>query len=104
MAKKKGSTKREHNVSLKDRTQRPRRFKVIMHNDDYTPMDFVTQILEQIFHHSPAAATRIMLAVHKEGAGVAGVYSKEVAETKREQVIQISRENGFPLLVTTEAE
>ena len=104
MSKKKGSTKREHNVQLKDRVQRPRKYKVIMHNDDFTPMEFVTQILEQLFNHSTASATRIMLTIHKEGIGVAGIYSREIAETKKERVLQISRENGFPLLVTTEAE
>ena len=104
MAKKKGNTKKENNVQLKDRVQRPRKYKVIMHNDDFTPMEFVTGVLEQFFNHSPASATRIMLTIHKEGIGVAGIYSREIAETKKERVNQISRENGFPLLVTTEAE
>ena len=104
MAAKKGKTQRDENVQLKDRIQRPRKYKVIMHNDDYTPMNFVTQILERIFHHSSAAAERIMLNVHQQGRGVAGIYSREVAETKCAHVIQISRENSFPLMVTTEAE
>ena len=104
MAQKKGKTKRENNVQLKDRVQRPRKYKVIMHNDDFTPMEFVTHILERFFNHSPASSTRIMLSIHNTGIGVAGVYSREIAETKKERVIQISRENGFPLLVTLEAE
>ena len=104
MAQKKGKTKRENNVQLKDRVQRPRKYKVIMHNDDFTPMEFVTQILERFFNHSKASATRIMLSIHNTGIGIAGVYSREIAETKKERVIQISRENGFPLLVTLEAE
>lgn len=104
MAKKKGSTKREHNVQLKDRIQRPRKYKVLMHNDDFTPMEFVTVVLERIFNHSPASATRVMLGVHKEGVGIAGIYSKEIAETKREQTVQAALENGYPLLVTTEPE
>lgn len=104
MAKKKGTTKRENSVQLKERVQRPRKYKVIVHNDDFTPMEFVTGVLEQFFNHSSASATRIMLTIHKEGIGVAGIYSREIAETKKERVIQISRENGFPLLVTTEAE
>jgi ATP-dependent Clp protease adaptor protein ClpS len=104
MAKKKGNTKKENSVQLKDRVQRPRKYKVIMHNDDFTPMEFVTGVLEQFFNHSPASATRVMLSIHKDGIGVAGIYSREIAETKKERVLQISRENGFPLLVTTEAE
>ena len=77
---------------------------VIMHNDDYTPMAFVVQVLEQIFFRSPAESTRIMLTVHRNGKGVAGTYSKEVAETKCSQTMQLARENGFPLLLSTEPE
>ena len=104
MAQKKGSTKKDHNVQLKDRVQRPRKYKVIVHNDDFTPMEFVTDVLEQFFNLSPAAATRVMLTIHNEGIGVAGIYSREVAETKKERVIQRAREYGFPLLLTTEPE
>ena len=104
MAKKKGTTKREHNVQLKDRVQRPRKYKVLIHNDDFTPMEFVTGVLEQIFNHSPAAATRIMLGIHREGVGIAGIYSREIAETKKEKTIQIAQEYGYPLLANTEPE
>ena len=104
MAAKKGKTQRDENVQLKDRIQRPRKYKVIMHNDDYTPMNFVTQILEKIFHHPTAAAESIMITIHEQGQGIAGIYSREVAETKCAHVIQLSRENSFPLMVTTEAE
>ena len=104
MAQKKGSTKKDHDVQLKDRVQRPRKYKVIVHNDDFTPMEFVTTVLEQFFNLSPAAATRVMLTIHNEGIGVAGIYSREVAETKKEKVIQRAREYGFPLLLTTEPE
>ena len=104
MADKKGKTKRDESVSVKDRVQRPRRYKVLMHNDDYTPMNFVVQMLEQIFHRTPAEATRIMLTVHRQGSGVAGTYSREIAETKSSQTMQIAREQGFPLLLSTEPE
>lgn len=95
---------RREETLVKDRTSVPRRHKVVLHNDDFTPMDFVTQILETIFHKSHAEATRIMLTVHNSGFGIAGVYSREIAETKAMQSIQAARQYGFPLLVTTEPE
>ena len=95
---------RDESVLVKERTKRPRRFKVLMHNDYFTPMEFVILVLEQVFHRSKAEATRIMLTVHNEGAGIAGVYSREVAETKAANTIQIARSSGYPLLVTTEPE
>merc|ERR1712093_224441 len=98
MAKEKKGTNRQEDTRVKDRITRPRKYKVIMMNDDYTPMEFVVGILEQIFHRSSAEATRIMMTVHKEGSGIAGVYSREIAETKKNQCIQIARSNGFPLM------
>jgi ATP-dependent Clp protease adaptor protein ClpS len=75
-----------------------------MLNDDYTPMEFVTMVLEQIFNKSPAEASRVMLSVHRQGSGIAGIYSKEIAETKRDRTIQEARSNGFPLMLHTEPE
>ena len=88
----------------KEKTKPPRRFKVLLHNDDYTTTDFVVEILMQHFHKSHAEATHIMLQVHHRGLGVAGVYSKEVAETKISEVTQEARARGMPLLLTAEAE
>lgn len=88
----------------KERTKRPRRYKVIFHNDDYTTMEFVVRVLESIFHKSPAEATQVMLKIHKDGSGVAGVYTREVAETKREQTLQWAREEQHPLMLTIEPE
>ena len=62
--------------------ERPRRFKVLLHNDDFTPMEFVIMVLMELFHRSSAEATRIMLHVHRNGVGVAGVFSREIAEAK----------------------
>ena len=104
MSKDKQGTKKETNVGIKERIQRPRRYKVIMHNDDYTPMDFVVEVLEQIFFKSPPEATRIMLTVHKTGKGIAGVYTKEIADTKTNHTMQIAREHGYPLTLSTEPE
>lgn len=95
---------RKEDTLLKERVNIPRRYKVLMHNDDYTPMEFVTHVLEDIFHKSPAEASRIMLQVHKSGIGVAGVYSREVAETKAALTMDIARSVNYPLLLTTEPE
>ena len=88
----------------KDKTKKPRRYKVLLHNDDYTTTDFVVDILIQHFHKSHGEATHIMLQVHHNGLGVAGVYSREVAETKVAEVTDEARAKGMPLLLTTEAE
>ena len=81
----------------------PKKYKVIFHNDDFTPMDFVAIILMLFFHQSSEAAWDITMQVHEKGRGVAGgPYSKEVAETKVEQVINAARGSGYPLLATFE--
>ena len=82
----------------------PRRYKVIFHNDDYTTQEFVVYVLERFFHKTETEARHIMLTVHHKGAAVAGVYTKDVAETKAQQVMDAARENGMPLLLTTEPE
>ncbi|MBC7357440.1 ATP-dependent Clp protease adaptor protein ClpS [Desulfacinum infernum DSM 9756] len=82
--------------------QEPPLFKVLLHNDDYTTMEFVVEILEKVFHKSTAEATQIMLHVHRNGVGVCGVYPEEVAETKVEMVHHLARKNGFPLKCTME--
>ncbi len=84
------------------RTQKPRPWNVLLWNDDYTTMEFVTHILEQVFHHSPSMAQRIMLEVHNRGKGVAGTYSRDVAETRCAQVLNLARQAGHPLKCTTE--
>jgi ATP-dependent Clp protease adaptor protein ClpS len=98
--------RREGGVATKRRaeTKRPSRFKVILYNDDYTPMEFVVAILEQIFGKGPAQATQIMLQIHKTGLGVAGVYVLEVAETKVVAVHRAAEERGYPLRSGVEKE
>ena len=84
------------------RVQRPRLFKVLLHNDDYTPMEFVVDILVKYFNKSDAEATEIMLAVHHKGLGLCGVYPYEIAETKVAQVTEAAREQEYPLQCTLE--
>ena len=93
-------------VELEDKpiSATPRRYKVIFHNDDYTTMEFVVDVLKRFFHKTDTEAAHIMLTVHKSGAAVAGVYTRDVAETKKAEVMDCARENGMPLLLTTEPE
>src|SRR5687768_3611230 len=77
--------------------KRPRLYKVLLHNDDYTTMEFVVFVLTTIYHHSEEKAVQIMLHVHQQGVGVAGVYAFEIAETKVTKTIDLAREHEYPL-------
>lgn len=88
----------------KQETKRPDLFKVLLLNDDYTTMEFVVEVLENIFNKAPAEAYRIMMAVHIQGKGLCGVYPHDIAETKVQTVIDLAREHGFPLKATMEPE
>ena len=81
----------------KSKTKKPSMYKVLLLNDDYTPMDFVVSVLESYFSKSREEATEIMLNVHKKGVGLCGIYTYEVAETKATQVINLARRNQHPL-------
>lgn len=91
-------TKRE------ERVKRPRMYAVIVHNDNYTTREFVVDVLRAVFHHSESEAQRIMLHVHYNGSGVAGVFTREVAETKVRTVERLAREREYPLRLTMEPE
>ena len=82
--------------------EEPQMFRVLLHNDDYTSMDFVVEILMGIFHKNLAQAEQIMLQIHEKEKAVCGVYSFEIAQTKAEQVKQSAKQNEFPLLATIE--
>jgi ATP-dependent Clp protease adaptor protein ClpS len=82
--------------------KRPPLYKVLLHNDDYTTMEFVVHVLQSVFNHPEAEATAIMLHVHRKGIGVAGVYPYEVAETKVEKVHSLARAHEFPLRCSME--
>jgi ATP-dependent Clp protease adaptor protein ClpS len=84
--------------------QRPRMWRVLLHNDDYTTQDFVVWILETIFRKPHAEAFAIMMSVHRSGLGVAGVFTHDVAETKVKATQRLAEEHEFPLLVTMEPE
>jgi ATP-dependent Clp protease adaptor protein ClpS len=84
------------------KVEKPPLFRVLLHNDDYTTMEFVVYVLQSIFHHGELEAIRIMLAVHNEGVGVAGIFTREIAETKSERVMALARDFEFPLLSTVE--
>ena len=88
----------------KPRLKHPGLFKVFLHNDDYTPMDFVVIILETIFDKNHQDALQIMLTVHKKGLGLCGIYTREVAEHKSKKVNEIATENEYPLKCTMEPE
>ena len=96
---------RDHGVALetaKPDLQRPQMFQVLLLNDDFTPMDFVVEVLQLFFGMNRERATQVMLHVHTRGRGVCGVYTREVAESKVAQVNEFSRMNQHPLLCTME--
>lgn len=86
------------------RSAKPNLFKVFMHNDDYTTMDFVIEVLQSIFHKESAEATSLMLQIHRRGQALCGLYPFEIAETKVAKVHKQAREGGFPLRCTLEPE
>ena len=98
------TTRREGSVSVKERpkTRLPSMYKVLLHNDDYTAMEFVGYLLQEVFHHELAEATTIMLHVHNTGIGIAGVFTREIAETKARKANQMAKQAEFPLQCTTE--
>jgi ATP-dependent Clp protease adaptor protein ClpS len=91
-------------TKTKPKTQKPSLYKVLLLNDDFTPMEFVVHVLEQFFNKSGEDAMRVMLHVHQKGVGVCGIYTFEVAETKVTQVMDFAKQHGHPLQCTLEKE
>jgi ATP-dependent Clp protease adaptor protein ClpS len=87
---------------VEEELEQPPMYKVLLHNDDYTTMEFVVEILQKVFRKSIADATRIMLLVHQSGKGVCGVFTEDIAETKVEIVHHLARKSGFPLRCSME--
>jgi len=102
MAKNKTTLREDILTREREELQEPHLYKVLLHNDDYTTMDFVITILETVFHKNTEDATRIMLNVHHQGVGIAGVYTREIGETKVAAVHRLARKNQFPLKCSLE--
>ncbi len=96
------ATEIEIKEEIKETVKEPGKYKVIMLNDDATPMDFVVEILVLIFRHSEETARDLTMAIHDKGSAVVGIYTYEVAEQKSIEATKVSRENGFPLQVSIE--
>lgn len=96
--------KTQDNIKKRERTdlREPRKFKVIIHNDDLTPMDFVVELLHTVFRYDLPKAEALMLTVHKTGKATVGIYSMDIAYTKTEIAIKKARENNYPLKLTCE--
>jgi ATP-dependent Clp protease adaptor protein ClpS len=91
-------------VAERTRSKRPRRYQVVLHNDDYTTMEFVVEVLQRFFQKDITQARHIMLHVHHKGYGIVDVFPRDVAETKAEQVMDFAKEHGHPLRCTAEPE
>ncbi|MBK8013096.1 MAG: ATP-dependent Clp protease adaptor ClpS [Deltaproteobacteria bacterium] len=102
--KRSNSTSTETIVRTEEVTKEPPMYRVLFHNDDYTTMEFVVSVLMVIFHHDEASAKQIMMHVHTNGVGVAGRYTREIAETKVAHTTELARQSDFPLEVTIEPE
>ncbi len=87
---------------VEERVEEPSLYRVLIHNDDYTTMEFVVEVLRRVFYKSPIEATTIMLHVHRRGLGVCGIYTREIAETKVELVHHLAKRSGFPLKCSME--
>lgn len=97
MGKNRAETEGEILIEDEVRTKEPPMYRVVLLNDNYTTMEFVVLVLQSVFHRTPSEAERIMRLVHETGSGTAGIYTKEVAETKVAVVHQLARQNEFPL-------
>lgn len=102
MSQEKTSTKDFVQEKKATRTVPPSLFKVLMHNDDYTTMEFVMEVLERVFHKPGTEAHRLMRTIHNEGTGVCGTFPHEIAETKVARVHRMARQSGFPLRCSLE--
>lgn len=94
----------EIGVVTRPTTREPRRYQVVLHNDDYTTMEFVVHVLQKFFYKTETEATQIMLHVHHKGYGIVGVFTRDVAETKATQVMDYAKQHGHPLRCTAEPE
>lgn len=98
----KKKTNRKEDVKVLERTKKPRKYKVVLHNDNFTPRQFVVLLLEEIFRLPRPLAAAVMLAVHNSDRGVIGTWPREIAEEKSNRANKLAREYGFPLMTTTE--
>jgi ATP-dependent Clp protease adaptor protein ClpS len=95
-------TEESATAEAEDEVRKPPLYRVLLHNDDFTTMDFVVFVLEHVFHRSESDAIRLMLQVHQQGVGVAGIFTFEVAEMKASETMELARANEYPLLCTLE--
>ena len=96
--------KKEEEIKTVLRVVEPTKYKVLLHNDDYTSMEFVVEILMEVFHKNELESEQIMLNIHQKGRAICGIYTFEIAQTKVQQVKLMAKRSGFPLLATLEQE
>lgn len=102
MSKDHPELKEKSDIHAEEALSEPTQYRILMHNDHYTSMDFVVQVLETVFNKTPSEAVQIMLSVHKKGVGLCGIYTAEIAETKVDTVHTLAKDNGFPLKCSME--